>query len=888
MDGLSFGKSVRRLSTSVSTVGSSFSFVENGQLSHHCEGDSGGPILTDPHNGEPGATLPPDALVSVTSSLLGVTAFGPVLQTPSIRSWLSDFAVDSEWCKDGVGDGVEAWQDNCDTVCNPNQQDSDEDSHEDNCQSCSNSKCPTDGGGDACDLCPHSPNHIDYDGDLIADCNEPCPGVGNKMNCPQPNNLGADLWGDADHDGICNDIDLCPCVKSYNTANCNLKSENARQQDGLPVDSLSNHCDPVPCPFVEPTATTIPGTEKKLEFCKDINAEFCPLPVGKKAWLVCERRKNTVLQMMPLASHDWLGAPKPVDNIDTTAWMCVQPFGGGQFPLGCESSFFITDDRLGDSGCVAGAQCSNPGPETLQTPFHRLAIQAGFQPASTAPLPFKYELTADEVSKGIGFQPLLWHYLSDYARWTAPATTVIQDPGSADQLVGTLWFHADTTEGSMGRPELANHHRFDFAPTEEICTACEFLEVDFVPELVSSSGNGGNGKGKDKDKDKGNGSGSASQVAVPHLIWRPVVDPPTNGFRRRNAVAHEAHFLVPTGKDLWATPTGENKNCGGQIANDALGVELRQALSDPAVRWVNAAEPLAAMGAGESFPLAVGLSAIGGSELLHTVTTNGVRLLGDGDRDACAQFPNTCDSCPSGACNDAGWCCELPCSVDGDCPSGFCNPGSGLCDVPPRVGSPHAKDYVAVLTRMRRGVFVVGGVALEDDTPTGEIWFSALGKKTWGRYGTGNYAPHLVLAATYSFVTDDLYVLDETADGDARLVAVHLGKFTTTTIGVWKRHAEWDQHWLTVDRDGALLLASSTSAKKKRHRITRIDVRGGLPPAIDGVLEGKKPLVLPPLVDAVGYTLVVKQDSGNDRANMIRLDALDLQPATLATLAEQL
>ncbi len=251
-----------------------------------------------------------------------------------------------------------------------------------------------------------------------------------------------------------------------------------------------------------------------------------------------------------------------------------------------------------------------------------------------------------------------------------------------------------------------------------------------------------------------------------------------------------------------------------------------------------------------------------------------------------APLGNGCANCPSGQClaDQPGVCCEQACTLASDCASGYCGP-QGRCDAPPRSGSPHATDFAAVLTRYRRGLFVVGGDDPETKKPTGEIWFTSLASNRWGRVATVGYAPERVLAATYSFASDRLYILDE-KQGSARLTAVDPISGVASAIGAWPRHAEWDREYLVVDRDGALLVASSKSAGKK-HAIFRIDARKK-PPTIDGVEKGKRAFVYQPVVDMSGYTLVLRQDQGNDKIEVVGEHALNLTPATLADLGDQL
>jgi hypothetical protein len=147
-------------------------------------------------------------------------------------------------------------------------------------------------------------------------------------------------------------------------------------------------------------------------------------------------------------------------------------------------------------------------------------------------------------------------------------------------------------------------------------------------------------------------------------------------------------------------------------------------------------------------------------------------------------------------------------------------------------------------------------------------------------------APDKVLAATYSWRTRSLYFLDEVDDGaTVRLVAVHADTHHAAVLTSFPRDSAWSRQELVVDRDGALLLASSSPAEQI-YAIARIDFHSESEPFVE-VEVGSYPLGLPPLVDSLGYVLVLEIDG--DAIERVRKPALDLEPPeSLDRLGEQL
>jgi hypothetical protein len=320
----------------------------------------------------------------------------------------------------------------------------------------------------------------------------------------------------------------------------------------------------------------------------------------------------------------------------------------------------------------------------------------------------------------------------------------------------------------------------------------------------------------------------------------------------------------------------------------------------------------------------VWLNRVGGETVVDRGTTDGVDLLANADRAVCPgaqaqsmtvaaqaqeaflfeqatlasyqlDAASCADTCPSGVCVETRTleCCTIPCASDFECMTGYCN--DSVCDFPreglPAAEGPHAVDFAPVLSRIRRGVFVVGGDDTTSGEPTGEIWFAPLNAGGWIPIPAA-IPPDRVLAATYSWKTRSLYFLDETTppggELEARLVAIDVDTAQATLLGSWPRSPSWDAHHLVLDRDGALLLSSSNWLTGE-HAVARIDIEAIGGPTVDGIDAGSYPLAFAPTVDGVGYTLVLAVDAPAGIVHRVRKAELDLAGGgALSSLGGQL
>ena len=165
------------------------------------------------------------------------------------------------------------------------------------------------------------------------------------------------------------------------------------------------------------------------------------------------------------------------------------------------------------------------------------------------------------------------------------------------------------------------------------------------------------------------------------------------------------------------------------------------------------------------------------------------------------------------------------------------------------MSAPGVTRFASVLSRARRAVYVLGGEDPKTGALSGKIWFRSLAGRIWKVLSSGAYRPERVLAATYSAATDKLYVLDARGDGTA-------------------------------------LLLASANRSAKRHAVSQIEVTPGVSTTVRR-LEGDRAFVLPPLVDAAGYTLIRRLGAHGQGIDVARLRALSFSSARWSSLGQQ-
>jgi hypothetical protein len=194
---------------------------------------------------------------------------------------------------------------------------------------------------------------------------------------------------------------------------------------------------------------------------------------------------------------------------------------------------------------------------------------------------------------------------------------------------------------------------------------------------------------------------------------------------------------------------------------------------------------------------------------------------------------------------------------------------------------------VAVFSRSEDRAFVLGGY----DASTGELlhdlWMRPVEEPgAWHRIelhhvdlgrGVGSEAQleaarsfdvgH-VLAATWSYLDHRLWVLDD-VPGDsegasvARLYRVEPYLGAVQLVGAWRRDPARDRVFLVLDRDGAVLLVTSSTAGAV-HSVVRLEATPYAPqtPLRISLTHSPGALVLPPFADAAGYSFALQRGSG--------------------------
>ena len=529
--------------------------------SHLCDGDSGAPIVTaepDDYVGE--FNIPEGLLLSVLFGGLGNTEAGPMLQDPTVRQWLTTHGLDVD------GDGIEAADDLCDLVYDPQQ-----------------SPFDTDGDGwtDTCDP--------DDDNDGIADLDDVCP----KVEDPDQTNTDGDAWGDLcdsddDNDQVLDDDDNCGTVANPDQANCNAVAELAAgwSSDGV---VLGDACDPAPC--ADPSLHTEQFVAHTI---------VGPYPVGGEA--VCTDSYGR--EIAPdLRLRELIASAKPsVVSQDLEVRFCYCPVSDLEV---CAQAPYHCRLELGDLDLPEATSASDPPAST--TRWLRIAIDT----ATAPPVPLSQPLAATFQPVPAPWTYYRWGFQQDFAQWVTVDqlfSPTAADPslyGPGTDLVGLLWTHDPSSVGWDAHSESV----FCPQPGGGPCSIADSFEVDVAPDRALMAT-------------------SCNQLPQPSPApWWTYCPQCFDGFSNPyDEVTLPLPFvsLIPeTGQAVqWLAENSRPDGWPAGAARDVstwVSAPLIDALTDGSSRWVAASEPLSVAGR-VGAPRALALAS-DGSALTGTLAT---------------------------------------------------------------------------------------------------------------------------------------------------------------------------------------------------------------------------------------------------------------------------
>jgi hypothetical protein len=153
------------------------------------------------------------------------------------------------------------------------------------------------------------------------------------------------------------------------------------------------------------------------------------------------------------------------------------------------------------------------------------------------------------------------------------------------------------------------------------------------------------------------------------------------------------------------------------------------------------------------------------------------------------------------------------------------------------------------------GVFMMGGTDPSGGTFMHDMWFRQMGND-WRPVPAFGYTPDRILAATFSFSDQRLYVLDHTVVGNgdtARLERIDFRTGATEALGACPLGASNGAYYLTVDNDGTILVTAAGAAGSAIGHLA-VDCTGNA--YVTEVDRSEGPLVAAPIVDSNGYSLL--------------------------------
>jgi hypothetical protein len=846
----------------IGSLGRTWFFSTSSPYTGPAPGDSGGPLFwqSNPANPQIGvASLvgPPngsavwaDITSTVAQAFINTSAADPARP----GKWLGetdyvgpcDLANDPDCDRfyDTIPGTGERGGDNCPGVYNPAQLDNLDING--NGLSDDGPKLDQDGDGipDYCDLFPTCGlTFTDADGDGVCDKLDLCPCSSIDQNpafsddkdghcgACDPSALGAVLPNGQTCADSCKGWvpDQCPGV-SDEYGNDNEDSErvwNARP--------LGNACDPVPVPDFVPRWKEVIGQTSSSGGS------------GTGNWFTTKNYvRASAIEHRLRGSFGAPDSPIPGQgqNVvvpNTYHRYCLDKSLDGVVDVSCKS-----DDNVADGFMDLGG---NRNLEAIDTRWHRVSIQGLLTPG-TDPFNQNPSLQNRNYTPTPSALVRSWFLVDDFNAWipTSWGQTLGLDVPHVPSLAnpntwpGRFWTHSDAQAGLTSDIGTGFHRKTDGTPGEQLSNHYEPLNPvqleettiawdipmyqpafawSFCPACIKEIPPVEN---DDCPMCKGLLPGSLlDSVYEPQLIARM---PAVQGFPFRfGVVLRDGSFVN---------------------VDERLGPNLKQALEDTSRVWAEQVEPLSHLGLGATLPTALALSP-DGRVVSERVSFQGRRFLGQQDRGRL------------GVAGEPGESGE-----PGEAVAFTASSGSSLQDPGQNPGEREA--FQPVYSRYLGRVFVVGGRDPANQAPRGDVWWQdAQGEAIWHRVPDQGYSVNRVLAATYSFRDDRLWILDEVKGPGglkrARLVRLDPRTGEFEQIGQWLRLGLFNQHWLVVDKDGQVLLAASSDVARK-HLVIRLDNRA---PQVKptAIRLGQGALAYRPMVDQEGYSFVKRQTKKN-------------------------
>jgi hypothetical protein len=531
-------------------------------------------------------------------------------------------------------------------------------------------------------------------------------------------------------------------------------------------------------------------------------------PFGQGMGMACQARVvRDQLRSTPLGSRDAGGGESIVANVETSARFCQQDLLSNP-AIDCGAFQAIKDSQLTELEVRR-----DPA-----RPWHK--VRFGPPPAATRVPP---RGATQRWNYGSTVATSRWLYEQDYAFWLAnPAGPLIPLPADIQScqqtgplagtcLHGVFWLHADTPVGKATHgDELANSYTEwqpdvlkQYCPEPQLSISTFALPAPLPPGALPSP---------------------AASSGFGELLWASAGADRSFDVRS-NA---ETQLIVSAGLGILGAlqPEGElialsddgTSPCGGRALDSATARIIASR------KWSSAVEP-------DSF--ARKLSARLQGVTLRADGTSIEDLAADGDgRLGLSSLTEEYSSLLSAT------------AVEG-------------LVIPPRFS------FTSVFSRAAGGVFVLGGVDASS-APKRDAWFLPLGG-SWTELALGEVRLGNVLAATYAFQDDHLWVVDEVEQASAsvrtRVIRIDPAGAGAQVVFAAPRRRPGLKPFLSVDHDGSPLLALTDGARFVLARLRKTP--HGL--AVGRVRTERGNLVRPPIVDAFGYSFVLMGADGTLR-----------------------